>query len=106
MDCAILNDKRQIEMISWPNSNEGPGQLTVGQFGVVSIVVERVAGQGAYVPWFLATSDDGSRNRVNAAFVDYVKYVKYAKYAKEVPEPEAAEPDVPDGDGLPAIETP
>lgn len=74
-DCALLTDKRPIQLISWPDGVDGAGYRKVGHHGVTSIEVESVAGNGAYVPWVIVR--DGEEDiRYNAQYLDCIKYFK------------------------------
>lgn len=46
----------------------------VGRAGVTAIIPYDEMGQGAYVPWLAVYDEDGMRNRVNAAHLEYIYY--------------------------------
>jgi len=72
MECALLNDKRQILRLRWdyPDTED---MFTVGEAGVTSIVVVPVHGQGDYVPWFEVVQN-GKVSRWNGAQVSGIDY--------------------------------
>lgn len=71
---VLLDDKRRIVALFWPNSIGSPGCRRVGEAEVTSIEVEKVNGQGAHVPWFIVREENGDYRRYNAAFVNCVEY--------------------------------
>lgn len=70
MDDALFDETRRIKSIYW----EPDGEYIVGRNCVDTIRVVRVAGQGAYVPWFEVVKDDGTTSKHNAAFIAGVCY--------------------------------
>ncbi len=68
---AFLDDPRPILSLSW---DSGQCYVLVNTNGVMSIGVERVAGQCGLVPWFVVHRADGSFSRHNAAFMEEVVY--------------------------------
>jgi len=60
--CSILDDKRTVREISWPENSS----LTVGINGVTRIEVYREAGHMGYVPWIAIYRGDAVHYRVHA----------------------------------------
>jgi hypothetical protein len=73
---ALLDDKRTIVAISWPEEGGYFSPKQIGVDGVISIEVEPVDCCGGHMPWFAVHSKDGGFSRYNSAYVDGVKYAK------------------------------
>jgi len=76
MECVMLSqDGPPIEAI-WLNGSKMV--CRVGAGGVTRIVVDRVAGQCGYVPWFAIYIGEQLVSRFNSAMVDSVTYAERA----------------------------
>ena len=69
----MLNDSRKIISLTAQTHDE-TNYWTVGRNHVTKIEVEAVPGQGATVPWFGISSDNGNFCRINGAYVYAVDY--------------------------------
>lgn len=69
----MFNDSRTITSLTAQTHDE-TNYWMVGRNSVTKIEVEAVPGQGAMVPWFAVSLDNGNCCRVNGAFVYAVDY--------------------------------
>lgn len=75
---ALLTERRVIVSITWL-SEGAEAWHNVGESGIVAMHIERVAGQGGWVPWVRVDYADGRADRYNAALLLRIEYASGVK---------------------------